>query len=77
MYDKAYKRSQEAKKILDDEIKSLTSDAERNLRLSKYEDAKENYQKIKSKIDPENPKYEFARKKIIAIENLLRQKKKK
>lgn len=77
MYDKAYQHSQEAKKILDDEIKSLLSDAERNLRLSKYEDAKENYQKIKSKIDPENPKYEFARKKIIAIEDLLRQRKKK
>ncbi|MFA6293104.1 MAG: FHA domain-containing protein [Victivallales bacterium] len=77
MYDKAYQRSQEAKKILDDEIKSLMSDAERNLRLSKYEDAKENYQKVKSKIDPENPKYEFSRKMIIRIEELLRQRKKK
>ncbi len=77
MYDKAYQHSQEAKKILDDEIKSLMSDAERNLRLSKYEDAKENYQKVKAKIDPENPKYEFARKMIIRIEELLRQRKKK
>lgn len=77
MYDNAYRHSQEAKKILDDEIKSLMSDAERNLRLSKYEDAKENYQKVKAKIDPENPKYEFARKMIIRIEELLRQRKKK
>ncbi|MCX6984239.1 MAG: FHA domain-containing protein [Lentisphaerae bacterium] len=77
MYDAAYQRSQEAKKILDDEIKSLKSDGERNLRLSKWEDAKENYQKIKSKIDPEKSDYEFARKKIIAIEDLLRQRKKK
>ena len=77
MYDTAYRRSQEARKILDDEIKSLKSDGERNLRLSKWEDAKENYQKIKSKIDPEKSDYEFARKKIIAIEDLLRQRKKK
>jgi pSer/pThr/pTyr-binding forkhead associated (FHA) protein len=77
MYDNAYQHSQEAKKILDEEIKSLMSDAERNLRLSKYEDAKDNYQKIKATVDPENPKYEFARKKIIAIEDLLRQRKKK
>ena len=77
MYDTAYQHSQEAKKILDDEIKSLMSDAERNLRLSKYADARENYQKIKSKINPEDSKYEFSRKKIIAIEDLLRQRKKK
>jgi ElaB/YqjD/DUF883 family membrane-anchored ribosome-binding protein len=77
MYDKAYQHSQEAKKILDDEIKSLMSDAERNVRLAKYEDAKENYLKIKSKIDPENPKYEFARKMMIKTEELSRQKKKK
>ncbi|MFA6567788.1 MAG: FHA domain-containing protein [Victivallales bacterium] len=77
MYDMAYQHSQEATKILDDEIKSLKSDAERNLRLSKWADAKENYQKIKAKINPEKPDYEFARKKIIAIEDLLRQRKKK
>jgi pSer/pThr/pTyr-binding forkhead associated (FHA) protein/tetratricopeptide (TPR) repeat protein len=77
MYDKAYQRSQEAKKILDDEIKSLMSDAERNVRLAKYEDAKENYLKIKSKIDPENSQYEFARKMMIKTEELSRQKKKK
>ncbi|HCE42271.1 MAG TPA: hypothetical protein DET40_01830 [Lentisphaeria bacterium] len=77
MYDKAYQQCQEAKKILDDELKRLKSDGERNLRLSKFEDAKEVYLKIKAKADPEEPLYGMARQKVIDIDNFLKQKKKK
>ncbi len=77
MYDVAYKQCQEAKKILDEELKSLMSDAERNVRLAKYQDAKESYQKVKSKADPEDPRYDKAKKLIIKIDGILSDKRKK
>ncbi|MFZ2658455.1 MAG: hypothetical protein WAX69_26215, partial [Victivallales bacterium] len=77
MYDKAYQQCQEARKILDDELKRLKSDGERNLRLSKYEDAKDVYMKIKATADPEDPLYEFARNKVIKLDEVLKQKKKR
>ncbi len=77
MYDKAYQQEQEAKKILDETLKGLMSDGERNLRLQKYEDAKEVYIRIRAKARPEDSCYDFARNKILQIDSFLKQKKKR
>ncbi|HBC88439.1 MAG TPA: hypothetical protein DCZ94_15940 [Lentisphaeria bacterium] len=77
MYDTAYQKAQESKKMLDDLIKALMSDAERDMRLSKYDDAKKFYLEVKAKADPKDPNYDKARKIIIKLEDILRDKKKK
>ncbi len=77
MYDKAYQQCQLAKKLLDDELKNLASDGERNLRLGKLQDAKDVYMRIKEKAPPEDPLYEFARNKVVKIDEVLKQKKKR
>jgi tetratricopeptide (TPR) repeat protein len=77
MYDKAFSRMQEAKKILLEEIKAHNANAITYQKKNDWLKAKEEYRKIMAKLDPDDKRYQQAREKIIMIEKHYKMDKKK
>jgi len=72
IYDQAYKQSQEAKKILDEEVKQYEIKAQQARRMQRLEEAVEAYQSIMEMLDPEDKRYQNARDSILKIEEAIR-----
>jgi tetratricopeptide (TPR) repeat protein len=72
MHDKAYQQSQEAKKLLDEEVKAHLLNAQQASKLQRYNEAIEEYRKITEMLEPDDKRYQNAKNKIIAIEKHLR-----
>ncbi len=72
MYDQAYKKSQEAKKMLDEEVKQHEINAQQATKLRKFDEAIESYRSITEMLEPDDKHYNNAKNMIIKIEKHLR-----
>ncbi len=72
MYDQAYRKSQEAKKLLDDEVKQHEINAQQATRLQRWDDAIEAYRAITEMLDPDDKRYQTAKGKILRMEEAVR-----
>jgi len=74
-FNEAYKMKQEATRILQNQIHAHWRNANKYLRLEQFLQAKEEFQSIIGKTKPGSQPYNKARKKIIAIEEKTRRRK--
>jgi pSer/pThr/pTyr-binding forkhead associated (FHA) protein len=76
MYDKAYSQGQEAKKIIEDEVKRHEVNAQQFSRLNKIEDTIEEYKEIIELLEPNDKRAQKAKERIIQMEKFLRSRSK-
>ncbi|HRR28466.1 MAG TPA: hypothetical protein P5270_03815, partial [Victivallales bacterium] len=72
IYDQAYKQSQEAKKMLDEEVKQYEIKAQQARRMQRLEEAIEAYRSIMEMLDSEDKRYQNARDSILKLEEAIR-----
>ncbi len=71
LYERSMKQMQEAKKILDDEIRALAMNAEQQKRLRNFPDAKNYYRRIMDMLDPDDKRYQQSRDQILRIDQYI------
>lgn len=77
MFDKAFSKLQEAKRILLEEIKAHNANAITYQKRNDWLKAKEEYKKIMAKLEPDDKRYQQAREKVLMIEKHYKMDKKK
>lgn len=72
IYDQAYRQSQEAKKMLDEEVKQYEIKAQQARRMQRLEDAIESYRAIMEMLDQDDKRYQSAKNSILKLEEAIR-----